>query len=96
MSLVILTIDVEEGLLFGEEFALGEHLGSIECLAHRDGLQMLDVVLQEDPILFGMEHRAIEIFNLDHLCEIIDYRAWSLFVEFLYDVAMMTYPFGLT
>lgn len=94
--MVILPIDVEEGLLFEQQPALREHFRGIECLAHGDGLQMLDVVLQEDPILFGVEDCTIEIFNLDHLCEIIDYRGWSLFVEFLYDVAMMSYPFKLT
>lgn len=82
MALIILAIYVEEGLLLREEFSLGKHFGSLECFAHGDGLQMLDVVLQEDPILFGVKDGAIEVFNLDHLCEIIDYRPRSLFVEF--------------
>jgi hypothetical protein len=63
---IVLAIDVEEGGGFGLEATAGDHLGSVESLAHGDAFKMFDVVVQNGLVLLGMEHSTIEILHLHH------------------------------
>lgn len=84
---VVLAVDVEEGGGFGLEAAAGDHLRSVERLAHGDAFEMLDVVVQNGLVLLGVEDGAVEILHLHHRAQgIKDYR-FSILLK-PYDVVL--------
>ena len=53
MALINLTVDVEERLALWAQSSTGNHLGSVECFAHRDIFKMLNVGMKDGLIVIG-------------------------------------------
>jgi len=87
MTKIVLTIDVEERLLFGVETTTCKHFSCIECFAHWNDFQVLNVVIENDSILLGMENCTTEISDFDHCVKKLKIVALSILLK-TYDVVL--------
>lgn len=83
MAFVMLAVNVEEGRGFWVQFALRDHVCSLESFAHGYVLQVFYVIFEMVLIFLGTEHCSDKVLDLDHVCRFMITNA-SLIVEQFY------------
>lgn len=80
MVFVVLAVNVQKGRGLRVQFALSDHVCSLEGFAHRYILQMLNIIFEMILIFLGTKDCSTKVLDLDHVCRFMIMNA-SLVVE---------------